>query len=56
MPRAKKLLQAHYANAIPLDLLREEQARIIPEQGTGLSHPGVDDTEQSGRKQTTAMV
>ncbi len=25
----KKLLRAHYADAIPLELLREEQARII---------------------------
>ncbi len=30
--QSKKLLQAHYADAIPLDLLREEQARIIREQ------------------------
>ena len=29
-----KLLQAHYAGAVPLDLLKQEQARIGAELGT----------------------
>ncbi len=30
--QSEKLLQAHYADAVPLSLMREEQSRLIPEQ------------------------